>query len=138
MRFNKLKRLADNYMQIWNADSEGLLDIYAVEDIVVEYTHFQRIEGIEKYKRFLQNTYESFPDMRVSINTIHPNNRQENATVFWSYSGTHQKHNLFGVAPENRSVTVHGMTFIQFKNKKVIRERGIIDNLSLLMQLEPT
>lgn len=135
MLFNKLKRLADNYMQIWNAESEGLLDIYAVDDLIVEYTHFKRIEGIGNYKKFLQNTYEAFPDMRVSIDSIFPNYRQESATIFWKYSGTHQKHSLFGVEPQGIPISINGMTFLQFAKNKVTLERGIIDNLSLLMQL---
>lgn len=137
MLFDGLKRLADNYMQIWNADSEGLLDIYAAENLVVEYTHSSRIEGIPAYKTFLKNTYQSFPDLKIEIGEIFPNKRQEQITLLWSYSGTHQNNVLFGIPPEGKKISVNGMTFLQIKNKKIVLEKGIIDNLSLLMQLHP-
>lgn len=137
MLFNSLKRLADNYMQIWNAQSEGLLDIYAIEDLVVEYTHFKRIEGRNNYKTFLQNTYESFPDMKVTVADLFVNKQQENVTVFWNFSGTHQKNLLFGVEPNGKSISVNGMSLLKIKDKKIVLEKGIIDNLSLLMQLNP-
>lgn len=137
MLFNNLKRLADNYMQIWNANSEGLLDIYASPDLVVEYTHINPIKGVEDYKKFLQNTYQTFPDLKVNIMDIYPDKKQGNITVFWNYSGTHKKHPLFGVMPTGKKIAVNGMSFLQIKDKKVVLERGMIDNLSLLMQLNP-
>ncbi len=138
MLFDGLKRLADNYMQIWNADSEGLLEIYAAEDLVVEYTHSRRIVGISAYQTFLRNTYQSFPDIKIEIGEIFPNKRQEQVTLLWKYSGTHQHNVLFGIPPEGKEISVNGMTLLQIKNKKVVWERGIIDNLSLLMQLHPS
>lgn len=122
-------------MQIWNADSEGLLDIYASSDLTVEYTHAKPIHGTEDYKRFLRAMYHSFPDMKVLIGELKVDKKNNNVTVFWSYSGTHQHDKIFGVEPMNKKVTVNGMTFLEFANNKVVTEKGIIDNLSLLMQL---
>ena len=132
-----LKRVADNYMQIWNADSEGMLDIFADKNLVVEYTHFNKIEGIEDYKKFLQSFYHSFPDLKVNVAEIILNKKEQSATVFWSYSGTHQNDKIFGVEPANKKIVVNAMSYLKFKNKKVIYEKGIVDNLSLLMQLNP-
>lgn len=124
-------------MQIWNADSEGLLDIYADKNLTVDYTHTGRMEGIENYKRFLQATYSSFPDMKVHINDIIANKKDESVTVFWNFTATHQNNRLFGVEPNGTPIKVSGMSFLKFKDKKVVHEQGIIDNLSLLMQLNP-
>lgn len=130
-----LKRLADNYMQIWNADSEGLLDVYASKDLVVEYTHFQKIVGVADYKAFLQTTYKTFPDLKIHVAEVIPNKKKKSATLLWNYSGTHQNNVLFGVKPEEKKIAVHGMTVLTIKNKKIIHEKGIVDNLNLLMQL---
>ncbi len=132
-----LKRVADNYMQIWNADSEGMLDVFADKNLVVEYTHFEKVEGIENYKKFLQTFYHSFPDLKVNIAEIILNKKDESATVFWNYSGTHQNDKIFGVEPAGKKIVVNAMSYLKFKNKKVIYEKGIVDNLSLLMQLNP-
>lgn len=122
-------------MQIWNADSEGLLDIYADEELMVEYTHLQKIEGIEAYKKVLQSTYHSFPDMQMKIDEIIVNKKDNSATVFWSYTATHQNDKIFGVEPSGKKIMLNGMTYLKFENNKVIHEKGILDNLSLLMQL---
>lgn len=130
-----LRKKADNYMQIWSADSEGLLDIYAVEDLVVEYTHLPKIEGIESYKKVLQSTYQSFPDLKIHIDEIFVNKKENSVTVFWNYTGTHQNNQLFGVQPSGKKIAVNGMSWLQFEDNKVVHEKGIVDNLSLLMQL---
>lgn len=132
-----LKRVADNYMQIWNADSEGLLDVYADESLVVEYTHLKRLEGVEAYKKFLQATYKSFPDLKVNVVEVIPNKKDSSAIVFWNYTGTHQNDPIFGVEPTGKEIGVNGITFLKFKDKKVVYEKGMLDNLSLLMQLNP-
>lgn len=124
-------------MQIWNADSEGLLDIYADDDLVVEYTHFERLEGVEVYKQFLQATYKSFPDLKVNVAQVIPNKKDSSAIVFWNYTGTHKNDPIFGVQPAGKEIGVNGITFLKFKDKKVVYEKGMLDNLSLLMQLNP-
>src|SRR5699024_4573090 len=136
MLFGK-KRIADNYMQIWYADSEGMLDIFADKNLTVEYTHFEKIEGIENYKTFLKSFYHSFPDLKVDVAEIFLNKKDDSATVFWNYSGTHQNDKIFGVEPADKKIVVNAMSYLKFKNKKVIYEKGIVDNLSLLMQLNP-
>jgi|SRR5699024_6230595 len=131
-----LKKLAKNYMQIWNAQSEGLLDIYADPEIRAEYTHFAKVyHGIEAYKTMLQTTYDFFPDLKITLGEVIPSTKENSATLFWSYSGTHQNGNLFGIEASGKPIAVNGMTVLTIKNRKVVREKGIVDNLSLLMQL---
>ncbi len=131
-----LKKLAKNYMNIWTADSQGLLDIYADPDLVVEYTHFNKIEGVAAYKQMLKTTYNFFPDIDIRITEIIPNKKKKNITLFWSYKGTHKNGLLFGIKPQNKEVVVNGMTVLEVEKRKVVREKGIVDNMSLFMQLQ--
>lgn len=136
MTNHSLKKLADNYMQIWNAKSEGLLDIYADKSLTVEYTHFDRVyEGIEDYKVMLQTTYNFFPDLKITVDEVIPNKKKNSATVLWNYTGTHQNGTLFGVKPSEKRIIVNGMTVLKMENRRIVNEKGIVDNLSLLMQL---
>lgn len=132
-----MRKLVDNYMKVWTADSEGLLDIYADEDLVVEYTHLNKIEGKEAFKGFLRHFYQSFPDVDVQLLEVVPNKKDNSITVFWNYTGTHQNIPLFGVQPQGKKITVNAISLLRIKNGKVVHEKGIIDNLSLLMQLNP-
>lgn len=122
-------------MEIWSGNSEGLLDIYADPELIVEYTHFEKIEGIAQYKKFLQTTYQSFDQLEIHINEVVSNKKKESVIVFWNYTGIHRNHPIFGVQPSGKKVAVNGITFLQFQNNKVVHEKGMIDNLSLLMQL---
>lgn len=132
-----LKKLAKNYMQIWNVESEGLLDIYADNDLQVEYTHYGKTYvGIAENKTMLQTTYRFFPDMKVHIDQTIVSKKTGKVTLFWSYSGTHQEGELFGFAPSGKPVTVNAMTVLTIDKKRVVHEKGLVDNMSLLMQLQ--
>ena len=133
---NELEKLATNYMQIWSVGNENLLDNYADEKLIAEYTHFERpYKGISEYKLMLKMTYDYFPDLKIYLKNIIPNHTNKSVTVFWEYSGTHKNGNLFGVESSNREVKVNGVTLLETDNGLVIKEKGIVDNLSLIVQL---
>src|SRR5690625_7208536 len=113
-----LRKLADNYMQIWNADSEGLLDIYADPEIVIEYTHLNKIEGVENYKKFLQTIYHSFPDLKVNVVEVEPNKKDQSAVVYWNYTCTHTKDIIFGVQPSGKQIAINGISFLKFRSEE--------------------
>lgn len=128
------QELAHAYMQLWNAGGVMTLEEYADPGLEVDYTHFgDTYKGIAEYTEMLHKTYEYFPDLRIDIQNIIVSD--DTATVQWQYTGTHQSGNLFGKEPTGKQVTVPGITILWFKGDKVIRESGIVDNLSLVMQL---
>lgn len=134
MADQEITNLATEYMQVWSAGQEDLLHQYASSGVEVEYTHFDKIyRGIEEYKEMLMMTHSYFPDMVISVNDVIP--AANRATVDWTYSGTHQSGNLFGVEASGKTVRVHGLTVIDFQEGKVIKEKGLVDNLALMMQL---
>ena len=136
MSAEEIKNLATDYMQIWSAGNEGLLDRLADSRLIAQYTHFEKAyQGLSAYKSMLKMTYHFFPDLQVTIKNIIPNEQENNATIFWKYQGTHKNGNLFGVESSGREVSVDGMTLLQMENGVVSKEEGIVDNLSLIMQL---
>lgn len=136
MENNELEKLATNYMQIWSVGNEHLLDKFADENLVAEYTHFERAyQGILEYKSMLKMTYDFFPDLKIHLKNLIPNQTNNSVTVFWEYSGTHKNGNLFGIESSNKEVNVNGITLLEVKNGLVVKEKGIVDNLSLIMQL---
>lgn len=75
------------------------------------------------------------PDLENTLEEIIPNDDAQTATIMWEYTGTHEDGNLFGVESSASKVTVSGITLLKFHDGKVKEEKGIVDNLSLLMQL---
>lgn len=80
-------------------------------------------------------TYDYFPDLEITLERVIPHSKENCVTVLWQYTGTHKNGNLFGVEPSGKKVTVHGMTLLEIENGVVKSERGVVDNLSLVMQL---
>lgn len=131
-----LKQIASDYMQIWSAGNEGLLDTFADKDLTVDYTHFDEpYEGISEYRSMLEQTYTYFPDLEITLHNILPSETENSVMVVWEYTGTHQNGNLFGVEASGKEVAIQGMTLLKIEAGKVVREEGIVDNLSLMMQL---
>ena len=123
-------------MKIWNAGEEDLLDEFAHKDLDVDYTHFEKTyNSISEYKAMLKQTHEFFPDLEITLEEIIPNISGDSATIIWKYTGTHENGNLFGVESTGKNVTVSGITLLKFHDGKVKEEKGIVDNLSLMMQL---
>lgn len=136
MTKEEIKRTATEYMQIWNAGNENQLDYLAGENLIVEYTHFERpYNGISGYKQMLRMTYNFFPDLKIEINRIIADEKDGIVIVFWEYNGTHKNGNLFGVESSGKKVSVNGISILTVENGLVVKESGIVDNLSLLMQL---
>lgn len=134
MNKRDLVQLAANYMQIWNAGAEESINACADENIEVEYTHFpEKYTGTYQLKQMLAKTHEFFPDMKITLSEFIPGVNK--ITVIWYYEGTHKQGNLFGVESSGKNVKVSGISVLDVNNGKVIKENGIVDNLSLLMQL---
>ncbi|WP_051664187.1 ester cyclase [Dyadobacter crusticola] len=134
MKNSEVLEIAENYMHVWSAGNDGLLEKFAAGDLHVEYTHFPKsLNGIEEYRRVLKQTYNSFPDIKILVKEIDLSDNK--AIVKWTYVGTHLNDILFGVEPSGRSVKVDGVSILDINQGKVVREYGIVDNLSLLIQL---
>ena len=132
----KLKNIASEYMKIWSAGNADLLDKYADENITADYTHFEKpYKGISDYKSMLEMSYNFFPDLEITIQDLIPKESEQKVTVEWKYDGTHKNGNLFGVESSGKKISVFGITILEIKNGLVIKEKGIVDNLSLIMQL---
>lgn len=136
MTDNELTKTAAEYMSVWNAGNEHLLDKLADGDLVVDYTHFEKpYKGISEYKSVLKMTHNYFPDLKIDLDKIIPNEKEGTALILWNYNGTHKNGNLFGVEPSGKHISVKGMTLLEILNGKVKKDSGIVDNLSLLRQL---
>jgi steroid delta-isomerase-like uncharacterized protein len=135
MKIEDNKKIAEQFIGAWNAGAENRVDGLAHPDLIVQYTHFEEpVRGIERFKDILRQTHHSFPDLQLTVDrTI---GEGERVVVWWTYTGTHQHEELFGVQPTGKRVQVPGITEFRITGGKVIEERGIVDNLSLMMQLQ--
>lgn len=127
--------IARRFLQAWNAGGESIVDELAAPELVVSYTHFpEPLRGREAFKHALRQTHVYFPDLQITAEEVLTVG--ETAVVRWSYEATHQRGELFGVPAAGQRVEVHGITIYRVSQGSVREERGVVDNLALLTQLQ--
>jgi len=128
------KAIARRFLQAWSAGRQGIVDELAAPDIIVSYTHFpQLFRGAEAFKELLTQTIACFPDLQITDDEIVAEG--EKVAIRWSYTGTHQHSELFGVPPAGTRVRVSGITVYRIAQGKVLEESGVVDVLALMQQL---
>ena len=131
---NETKKIARRFIQAWNAGRLHIVDEIAAPELTVSYTHFpEPFCGPEAFKEMLSQTHQYFPDLAIEINAVVAD--EEQAVVHWTYRGTFQEGELFGIAASGQRVEVTGITMYQIADGKVWSERGVVDTFSLMMQL---
>ena len=134
MNSSNAEDLARRFIQAWNAGSLHVVDELAAEDLTVSYTHFpEPFQGPEAFKDMLSQTHRYFPDLTIEIEEVVAGDDQ--AVVHWTYRGTFEEGEMFGVEADGQSVHVTGMTRYHITDGEIQREQGIVDNFGLMMQL---
>ncbi len=134
MSTEDVRGIAERFIHAWSVGNFDIIDELASPDLQVMYTHFpQTYKGPEAFKEILAQTFAAFPDMKITVEEVIPSGNR--AVVRWVYNATHQHGILFGVEASGQKVRVSGLTIYTIINGKVVREDGIVDNLSLAMQL---
>ena len=131
---SETRTIARRFIQAWNAGRHQIVDELAAPDLTVSYTHFpQAFEGPESFKAMLSQTHRFFPDLAIEVHDVVA--EDDRAAVRWTYRGTFREGEMFGVEAAGQPVEVTGVTIYRIADGKVKSERGIVDNLALMMQL---
>jgi steroid delta-isomerase-like uncharacterized protein len=126
--------VARRFIQAWNAGQQDIVDELADPDFTADYTHFpEPFEDPEAFKQMLAQTHRYFPNLSIEVHDVVANGNR--VIVHWVYRGTFQEGEMFGVQAAGQSVEVEGMTKYRIEEGRVQRERGIVDNFGLMMQL---
>ena len=134
MHPSDVEELARRFIQAWDPEHLHVVDELAAEDLIVSYTHFQEpFQGPGAFQEMLAETHRYFPDLTMDVHEVVANDSQ--AVVHWTYRGTFQDGELFGVKASGQSVEVAGMTRYHVADGRIQREEGIVDNFGLMMQL---
>ena len=130
----RTKDVARQFIQAWTAGWRDVVDELAADDLVVFYTHFpDPVRGPDAFKAVLAQTHEFFPDLTLEVDQVVA--VDDRAVVHWTYRGTFQEGEMFGVQASGQAVEVAGISTIHVSGGAVQREEGIVDNLSLMMQI---
>jgi predicted ester cyclase len=85
-------------------------------------------------RRSSRHSGRLFPDLEITAEEVVAS--ENSAVVRWTYRATHQCGVLFGVEAAGRRVEVQGITLYRIDRGVVRHEEGVVDNLSLMSQLQ--
>jgi steroid delta-isomerase-like uncharacterized protein len=135
MSLEENREVARRFIGAWNASGRAVVDDLASPDLVVTYPHFEApIIGRTGFRQMLEETHRFFPDMRIEVDDLVV--ERDRAVVVWTYEATHREGELFGRPAAGAKVRVSGMTIYTIEDGRVREERGVVDNLSLMAQLQ--
>jgi len=128
------KQIARKFIQAWSPDGLGVIGELADPNIVVSYSHFpEPIKGADNFRAMLEETFTYFPDMKISVDEVIA--EKGKVVVRWQYNATYQSGEMFDIEASGQPVEVTGMTRYKIENRKVVEEKGVVDNLGLMFQL---
>ena len=75
------------------------------------------IRGIEDFKKARAELLAAFPDMKVVVEDVIA--QGEHVVVRWNATGTHAGAAM-GLKPTNRHVSFRGMTWLTFRDRRIV------------------
>ncbi|MEO8286902.1 MAG: ester cyclase [Chloroflexota bacterium] len=118
----------------WNKGNTDVADdVFSSNYVQHEIVDPQNARGgIARMKRNVEVYRKAFPDLHIAIEDQFCSG--DRVLTRWKATGT-QKGELFGVAPNERHVTVHGMVVSRVENGRIAEEWDLQDNLRLMGQI---
>lgn len=124
-----MRRLVDEVI------NQQCLDV--IDEIIhVDYvyrTPDQELHGRQALGELLTTYQTAFPDLQVNIDELITTT--DTAVLIFTLTGTHENE-LMGIPPGGKQVNISGVIRSRFDNGQIIEEWELLDQLSLLQQLD--
>jgi steroid delta-isomerase-like uncharacterized protein len=117
--------------EVWQKGSS--LDELIDENFSFDYPSMEHDR--QTYMNFVKLYLESFPDLKFTVEDIVA--ERDKVAIHWKAQGTH-KGEFWGVPPTGKKVIGRGISIIQIKNGKIVKEWGYQNNLEFMQQISPT
>lgn len=117
---------------IWNRRGIDRIPEYYSPDFVGDYRPYALREGHEGIRAMVEGAWTAFPDYHEEIHELLAEG--DRVVIHLVISGT-QRGQWGPLAPTGRRARFEEIVILQIRDEKVLRQRGIVDNLSALRQL---
>jgi steroid delta-isomerase-like uncharacterized protein len=125
------------YVEVWNNHDLAAVDQLFITDYEVVGRPAWREPGAAGLKAFITDNHRMFPDVHHTI--IDMVAEDDKVAVYFKVTATHEGdlNGPVGLVPATgKKVHWNGMSILQMKDGKIIRTKGIINNMSLMQQLD--
>ena len=105
------------FRDVWGRQrSDAAVDLLSVQDVVQHNADGTTVSTPE-WKAFRKQLIDAVPDLDVAIEGVVASG--DEAVVRWRFTGTHRG-TVFGVAGSGRGIDVCGMTWLRFREGKIV------------------
>lgn len=130
---NSSKELLQNWIAAFNAkDLETIVNCYAEDAVNFQVATNEPSVGLEQIRFHTAEFFKGFPDAWANVENLMSD--QDWAAWEWIGGGTFLGE-LYGDKPTGMSFEIRGCGFFQFKESKIILQRGYWDKHSWFSQI---
>lgn len=127
------KAIVKSFLQeVLNGKAVASVDKY----VAANYVDHSLAPGLpnnrEGFKELLNQFFNAFPDMKVTVEDIIA--EEDRVVLRVTSSGTH-KGEFMGIAPTSKSFSIGEIHIMRMENGQMIEHWGIEDNMSMMQQL---
>lgn len=127
------KAIVKSFLQeVLNGKAVASVDKY----VAANYVDHSVVPGLpnnrEGFKELLNQFFNAFPDMKVTIEDIIA--EEDRVVLRVTSSGTH-KGEFMGIAPTGKSFSIGEIHIMRMENGQMVEHWGIEDNMSMMQQL---
>ncbi len=129
----QVERFIVQYEAGRNTNQLSLLDELYSPDVEVHHQAFEPVlHGLAAYKEYCAARFAAFPDLRFSFGEFYIDG--DVSILNYDYTGTNT-----GSTPNlpatNRPLSLHGIAVLEWKEGRVVEQRGYWDTLDMMKQL---
>lgn len=117
---------------VWNHRGVERIPAFYAPDFVGDYRPYALREGHEGVRAMVEGAWAAFPDYHEEVHELIA--ERDRVAVHLTISGT-QNGQWGPLPPTGKKATFDEMVILQIRDGKVVRQRGVVDNLSALGQL---
>jgi steroid delta-isomerase-like uncharacterized protein len=128
-----VQAFTNSVLEMWNEANITIVDeVYAPEIVRHDCGIPEDIEGLENVKNHLENFFNAFPDLNITVDeTIVAGNKMAQR---WTMSGTNT--GSWGeMPPSGKNVRLSGVSIVHFVNGKAVEIWDFYNVLDMMLQL---
>lgn len=126
------RTLAVRWMnEVWNLRSDAVIDEILAED-VLGHMEGGNVQSPAEFRAVRDQLLSAFPDLSISVEETVA--ERDTVAVRWSVTATHSGEGL-GIAPSNSEAAFRGISWMKFKDGKVVESWDSWNQGALLQSL---
>jgi steroid delta-isomerase-like uncharacterized protein len=121
------------FEEVWNQGRVEAIDELFASDGIAHGLGDSKLVGPAGFKLFHQQFMGAFPDIQITIDDMI--SRGDTVAVRFSIRGTHRGDHL-GVPARHREVAFPAMSFVRWRDGKIVDGWNSVDMLTMLQQID--